>query len=108
MTGVELITAERERQIKEEHWTPEHDATHTDGSLVMAAISYAAEAADKVVYRYVCTGDRDVCDGHVFTDTWPWEGHDKRTKHTPMRMLVIAGALIAAELDRRLRRGETP
>ncbi len=41
-TGIELITAERKRQIEKEGWTPEHDAEHTDGSLALAAVCYAA------------------------------------------------------------------
>ena len=33
--GVELIAAERERQIAKEGWTPEYDATHTEGQLAV-------------------------------------------------------------------------
>jgi hypothetical protein len=44
MSGIELIAAERERQVSVEGWTPEHDDKHDSGSLVAAAVTYALEA----------------------------------------------------------------
>jgi hypothetical protein len=45
------------------------------------------------VYDY-----KTVTDYH---DAWPWDDEcDKRWKHGRLRQLVIAGALIAAEIDR--------
>lgn len=91
--GVKLIARERERQIEEEGWTREHDAAYPDGSLSRAAICYATDAP---IYHKVLTKA-----GIHFTDPWPWSSvHDKRHKHDRKRRLVIAGALIAAELDR--------
>ncbi len=43
-TGVELIAAERQRQMTAEGWTHEHDDEHDDGSLATAAACYAADA----------------------------------------------------------------
>lgn len=43
-TGIELITAERQRQIDVEGWTPEHDAEHAKGELVEASTQYAEYA----------------------------------------------------------------
>lgn len=40
-TGVELIAAERRRQVDVEEWTAEHDADHRDGELAWAACYYA-------------------------------------------------------------------
>ncbi|MFW6155839.1 MAG: hypothetical protein ACOC7J_00855 [Armatimonadota bacterium] len=44
-SGVSLIAAERERQIREEGWTPEHDDEHDAGELADAAASYTIAAA---------------------------------------------------------------
>ena len=40
-TGAKLIAAERQRQIEQEGWTPEHDAEHAGEGLALAACSYA-------------------------------------------------------------------
>lgn len=40
-------------------------------------------------------------DGVMFVDPWPWPmSFDNRQQHDQLRRLVIAGALIAAEIDR--------
>lgn len=88
MNGSERIAKERKRQIEVEGWNSEHDGNHGD-DLAWAAVCYAAP-------------------GPVFesqgVDPWPWEsGWDKRKKHDRIRQLEIAGALIAAEIDRLLR-----
>lgn len=49
-TGAELITAERERQIKAEGWTQEHDAAWTNNELAIAAAAYATALPFRV-YR---------------------------------------------------------
>jgi hypothetical protein len=85
MTGIELITAERKRQIEEEGWTQEHDAQiNKRYDLSKAAICYA-----------------DPC----LTPTsrppfgWPWSSQWWKPKDQ-IRNLTRAGALIAAEIDR--------
>jgi hypothetical protein len=96
MTGADMITAERERQIAVEGWSAEHDDRHADGQMALAAVCYAAPCP-----IYVKT---DIDDGFHFHDAWPWDLEwDKRHKHTRLRQLAIAGALIAAEIDRLLR-----
>ncbi|MCM0757438.1 hypothetical protein M7775_02505, partial [Sporomusa sphaeroides DSM 2875] len=40
-SGIELIAAERQRQISQEGWTPEHDDQHANGELALAAACYA-------------------------------------------------------------------
>lgn len=98
MSGVDLIAAERTRQIEEEGWTPEHDAQHRGSALAWAAACYAAPVP---IYR-----QERLAAGTSFLDPWPWRygGQDKRnaapTPDERLRELVKAGALIAAEIDR--------
>jgi hypothetical protein len=98
--GVELIAAERERQVSVEGWTPEHDAEHTDGQMAMAAACYATP---KQLYEKIVKPGTDQEPYVLFSDPWPWdEEWDKRMRatHNRIRRLQIAGALIAAEIDR--------
>lgn len=84
MGGAELILNERERQVEEEGWTPEHDDKFTAGELVQAAICYAFVPLQRIM---------------LFSGFWPWDiTWFKPT--TRIRDLVRAGALIAAEIDR--------
>lgn len=90
MVGVDRIARERRRQVEVEGWTPEHDDGHTDGILALAGAAMAVES----------TGP----EGHVRSDLFgahPWVG-DLVDKHhgDPIRCLEVAGALIAAEMDR--------
>jgi hypothetical protein len=101
MSGVELIAAERERQVKEEGWTPEHDDGHTLGELSDAGAAYAdvASAMTRGASAEEFPEDMMLSEGD-----WPseWEGWWKPS-NDPIRNLVKAGALIAAEIDRLLR-----
>lgn len=95
LLGVELITRERNRQIVTERWSTQHDDSHTDQSMAIVAAMYAVHGTDSEVLNRA--GDGEV------TDAWPktWaERFDKRNKHPRIRQLAIAGALIAAEIDR--------
>lgn len=115
MTGVELIAVERKRQIEEEGYTDEHDDGRTDSSLARAAICYAAPERLYIVRNHAA--------GPAFYDPWPddWPpSFDKRyaygegkelhgnypprpetcTRKERLDLLVKAGALIAAEIDR--------
>lgn len=94
MNGAELIAAERRRQIDAEGWTPEHDADHTEGELYRAAMAYL-----KVVH-YPTRYDR----GQLPPENWPWADEYWKPSTDPIRNLVKAGALIAAEIDRLQRR----
>lgn len=95
-TGIELIAEERQRQINDEGWTPEHDDQHVENELANAAATYAmdSDCREALMNIYDCklTG---------IPPTWPWE--DEWYKPTPdnrIKELVKAGALIAAEIDR--------
>ena len=79
-TGAQLIARERQRQIDEEGWTPEHDDRHNDGALAHAAAVYASDRVD-------------------IQDVWPWPDEPPKMKGEQQN-LIRAGALIAAELDR--------
>jgi len=100
LTGVHLIAAERARQRKDEGWDEHHDSEHADGEMALAAACYAIVDADAVAHK----GFLDDLWGMLWPTTgWSikwWKPKD------PLRNLVRAGALIAAEIDRRLRAGE--
>lgn len=91
-TGIELITEERARQISSEGWTAAHDAEHSRGEINQAAQCYAVAAE----LQTNNVGDRvqDTPDG------WPWDCEWWKPSDDPVRNLVKAGALIAAEIDR--------
>ena len=88
MTGSELITAERQRQIEVIQalgHTPEHDDKYIDGELALAAQCYVMESLP----------DAETADA-----SWPWDKRYWNPSDDPIRNLVKAGALIAAEIDR--------
>jgi len=109
-TGVELIAAERQRQIDAEGWTPEHDDEHTLGEMAAAGACYALLGTrwrDSAVLGAPL----------VRSILWPWDDEwfkptdYPEPPYTPdvhidrhVRDLTKAGALIAAEIDRLQRR----
>jgi len=107
MTGIERIAAERKRQVEIKGWTQEHDAEHTNGELVAAAIAYAwhgmAATTDNVTY----IGNGKCIGSDFFPKSWHpswWKPrkvfpHDM-TDADRVRHLEKAGALLAAEIDR--------
>lgn len=115
--GIELIAEERQRQIDVEKWDYAHDEDYKNGELIGAAACYAANAINKDGINKVRVqihldaeldflvnggdrGDRQLRKAGWY-DAWPWDSQwDKRAKHDKQRSLIIAGALIAAELDR--------
>lgn len=106
-TSIELIAEERRRQVEEEHWSPEHDDDHEAGELAMAASVYARMAGS-------AEGDRNrLRSGASFVPMfWPWfaewfkPGPDN-SNESRIRELVKAGALIAAEIERLQRKGDS-
>ena len=84
--GLSLIAAERARQKTK--WGPGHDDRHKHAELARAAAMLAVDGTDADVV------DRDEFDG--------W-GLVAKHAHNRVSQLAIAGALIAAELDRKLR-----
>lgn len=91
--GAGLIAAERQRQVRSEGWTPDHDDEWDDGELARAAVRYAMEEVDREHYGY----------------SWPWAWEWwKPSPKDRVRELVKAGALIAAEIDRLQRAASSP
>lgn len=96
MSGIELIAAERQRQIAVEGWTPEHDDEHGMGEMAAAAVCYAQLGIDEEIRAVGPVGD-------FFIEWWPWANEWWKPSEDPIRNLVKAGALIAAEIDRHAR-----
>lgn len=114
-SGAAMIAAERTRQLEE--WSVEHDARHTTGDLALAAACYATP--EKLFRR------REFANVTSFEDPFPWNRGDSRMRKGERRenpgnvvpdpetyttadrieLLVKAGALIAAEIDRVKRLG---
>ena len=91
-TGTELIALERERQKL--RYTSDHD--DGEGELLDAAVAYVDAASyEPQDYEWM---RREVLDGAWAETGWPQDQF--RPKHTAIENLVIAGALIAAEIDR--------
>lgn len=89
-SAVDMIAAERRRQVVAEGYDAEHDKRHDEGELAQAAVAYALPGNGPVVK----------------VSMWPFErGSFKETDGSVeerIRELVKAGALIAAEIDRLL------
>jgi transposase len=81
-TGIELITEERKEQIEKHGWNVEDDESYNNEELLKAAL--------------FCVDQKQF--------EWPWNWLEKyRTKITcknRVDQLKVAGALIAAEIDR--------
>jgi hypothetical protein len=82
------VLAERQRQVNAEGWTPEHDDEHDNGGMAQAAACYASHASVGPELR-----KRDLPRDWPWAPKW-WKPGDQR------RMLVKAGALILAEIER--------
>lgn len=82
------MVAERERQITQEGYSPERDASMPPGELAGAGVCYAAEHSHTAIARV----------GPLPAE-WPWDAEWWKPKGKD-RDLIRAGALIAAEADR--------
>jgi len=81
-TGIELISEEREEQIKKHGFDSSHDKEHMNGELL-------------VVAQCLITNDYS-----EFPKNWGSFYMEKLMSKTGIEALKIAGALIAAEIDR--------
>lgn len=89
-TALEMIMEERERQVSQEGWTPEHDDAHRNHELYFAALCYERAA------------EFEFLTGQVFHSEpigWPWCREWWKPKGGVIRMLVKAGALHQAQED---------
>lgn len=105
MNALEQIAFEREQQVLA-GYTAEHDDKHTLGELSDAAACYAAGLP-----TYAPTGAilPDAADAAGFAPLWPWPdlkppmrgpAGEELENDPRIRQLVIAGALIVAEIER--------
>jgi hypothetical protein len=93
--ALKLIIEERIRQTLVEGYTLAHDDEHTDGQLAMLAAAYALSSRGVKHYDEAL---QEVASVLNFSDWF-----DKFKSQDPIHDLVRAGALILAELERRLR-----
>lgn len=85
------IAAERVRQVEAEGWTPAHDDKHSSGEMAKAAAAYAiAVPAERAM--------------SLRPSFWPWGQEWWKPKSTHLNQ-IRAGALLVAEMARRLRIG---
>lgn len=84
MDFMKEIVAERQRQINEEGWTPEHDDQHDGGEMLRAAVAYLWH---------------DTEDFRDMSGFWPWDAIWWKPKDR-RRNLIRAGALCLAEKER--------
>jgi len=112
--GAERIARERRRQLEKLGYTAKYDNSHRGGELAIAAACYAAAAGGLRIYT-----ENRRANTVAFSDPWPWprdvmsdaRPHSGNVVSVPrriserIRLLEKAGALIAAEIDRLLRRG---
>lgn len=84
MKAIQLIQRERNEQIAKHGYDASHDLAHNEnGQLAKAAV-------------YTITGN-----DRFYPETWDDGFKNKLMGKTPNQRLIIAGALIAAEYDRR-------
>lgn len=106
--GATMIAEERARQVEKEGWDADHDKQHSRQELLWAAVAYVANAMHKLGVKEgiarVSYGHKIISYEDVFPRNW-LRKYDKRSKHGTIRSLTIAGALIAAEIDRLHRMG---
>lgn len=116
--GCDLIKAERMRQLDKLKWSHEHDDAHVGSELAIVAACYAMPER-----ALVCESTEDGTH-FAFVDPFPLGWDDAREDEwidepthakklltwevKRIRLLEKAGALIAAEIDRLLRKQEGP
>jgi hypothetical protein len=95
--GADLIYSERLRQIEKEEWTKAHDDRYVNDELLKASTCYIGVS--------ITNPDERATREDVLEVIWPWD-EEWFKPTTFIRNLTKAGALIAAEIDRRIRAGE--
>lgn len=87
--GMELIVAERKRQIEKEGWSTDHDDKYKDGELAKAGSCYEHAFNEKASLSH----------------QWPWALKWWKPKDR-VSNLVRAGALYLAEAEKQERKNE--
>jgi hypothetical protein len=103
LDALELVLAERIRQVDGEGWTPAHDdRERREGQLAAAGASYALAVAQKATV-HARTGSLDVKPSAPHA-RWPFS--PLAWKPAGMRRMTVKGAaLVLAELARQVRGG---
>lgn len=99
-TGIALIADERQRQIMSEGYFSEHDDQYTRQELAIAAGCYIVSAEACHYSKNNLTFSGGYRPGEGVPINWPWDAEYWKPTGDPVRDLVKAGALIAAEIDR--------
>lgn len=107
MTGIEMMAAERRRQVEVEKFTPEHDAGHINGELAWAACAFAAPGP---IFKIITNIGSRITFSDPFPEWWTskWDrraefridAHGLSPLEQRIDLLAKAGALLAAEIDR--------
>lgn len=93
-SAIELVMAERHRQVTVEGYTAEHDSHRNTQVLAKAAAVYALPDGYRD-YKQLLDGSGEL------PKYWPWNHqYWKPTPNDRIRELVKAGALIIAEIER--------
>lgn len=93
-SAIELVQEERLRQISKEGYDHEHDDKHDGCELAIAAACYACHPMN--IYWI----NDQLKNKTVIEKLIPFDQYEIDTKHSDIRKLVIAGALIVAEIER--------
>jgi hypothetical protein len=123
-TGIQLIAEERKRHIEVEGWTAEHDSEHRHFEMSAAAACYIAKNISKLLEGIHHTNQSPLAEFKIYffgesdffvnsnnrgdrrlakagwRNGWPWDMKWWKPSDDPIKNLVKAGALIAAEIDR--------
>lgn len=123
-TGIQLIAEERQRQIEIEGWSAEHDAKHRSFEMSGAAACYVAHNISKAIKDVNHTNQSPLAEFKIYDfgernflvnsgdrgdrqirkagwrNGWPWDMKWWKPSKDPIKNLIKAGALIAAEIDR--------
>jgi hypothetical protein len=106
LSAIQLIAAERKRQIDVEHFTPESDDKLHPNLLPAAAAAYADHVSRRqwLFDTYYISGidNSAVYREDEAPDSWPWANSWWKPKD-PLSDLVRAGALIAAAIEKHQR-----
>jgi hypothetical protein len=96
-TAIELIAEERARQLTAEGYTHAHDDEHTHGQIAAAALCYTDAHLVALTWHPSHHEEKWT---QVMMDRWPWGEEYFQPRADPIKNLVKAGALIAAEIER--------
>jgi hypothetical protein len=92
MSAIADIAAERTRQVEVEGWSAAHDDTHETGDLAYAGACYALAGTGPALKEWLRL---------IIDRLWPWDrGWYKIANKSKRQRLVVAGALIVAEIER--------